>query len=63
MKLGKSRELMEGRDRIAGSTSIILLLLKHRNESVTPTATENYSKTSLLQHMGKGSACLDERTD
>lgn len=37
----------EGRGGLAGRTLIIPLLLTHRNESVTPTARENYSETPL----------------
>lgn len=36
---------MAERAALAGSTSIIPLLLKRRNESVKPTATENYRKS------------------
>lgn len=49
---------MEGRAGLAGWTLIIPLLLKHRNESVTPAAMENYSKTPLYRHMGRRTACL-----
>lgn len=51
-------KLMEGRAGLAGWTLIIPLLLKHRNESVTPTATENYSEILQYQHMGWSIAWL-----